>query len=1023
MTFSKNGNRAECASNAGFKVETSFSLEALAEKLSKEILNERDPFVPEILITPNYAQTAWLKQFIAKKNKICANIKSPSLDDFLREEIVAGTTNSKKDKHIFSSNALTLKIFKILQNRNSEAGKKFNFRENKDEDLIVLAKNLAKIFSDYQNSRPEMISFWQSSNPKYFDEKKIFAGTTISDDFREEYSRQKSLWKALKFKDGEVPALQFLKFLNDEIVPENSSFPRRIFIFATTTISKIQYDVLKKISEKTKVFFYFLEASKDLWTETKNARAQIKNSNEILGNELLTSWGKATKNLTNALIDDSKIDGEFDENVVPEEEKNLLQALQNRIRKNSTEKNFSEKKFDENDDSLLVHVAPSQLREVEILYDNLVKIFSKTAENFRAKNVLVMLPDVEKYAPLIHYVFDVRPFKFMISDTTKLENFPVIFAFFQILKIAEGDVKISEILELLENDAVAKKFDFDQEKDVPELQEILQKSNARWGISAKDREEKFREIFDKTPAGTTALSDAQKRFFSNNSWKFGMLRNALGIMLGDDPDAKKKLNFNAKNSEISINEIHKTETANLLGKFDKILSSIEKIHEEISDTKNKKTLEDWLKLFRKEIADKLLKFESSGEERKFRENLNSLEIAAKTANFSEKCSAKMAMNLLDSCSWEDEKNSGILRGKLTFCRLQPLRNIPADAIFVLGMDFRSFPRNPSKSSLNLVENWPQASFPSANWDFSERDKDLLLMLETLLSAKKILHFSYVSKEKEQPALPLDALISEAKKITGTAEKDAPNFVKIHRLHAFDESITFAKIAEKPSFKATSGTISARFLNGEKFPLNEEERKKFQEISLDDLQKFFTKPAEFFCKKRLNIFENYSKNEVSDEEPNEVLKLKKIVPEFFETLSGTAKNEGVSAENLISNAQIFTKEKFLTARAKGEISAFENPENAIDDFFPKNKDGSWKKDKFSWPILDIFKKAKSEKLDNLPAEKVSAEIEIASEKIVVFGLFKNVFSIPVSEEKIFVLFSWTKNKYVLQIFAIVAAALI
>src|SRR5204862_7270102 len=59
---------------------------------------------------------------------------------------------------------------------------------------------------------------------------------------------------------------------------------------------------------------------------------------------------------------------------------------------------------DPGDRSLVLHSCHSPMREVEVLYDQLLDCF-ETMPDLRPRDILVMTPEIEKYAPLIRGVF------------------------------------------------------------------------------------------------------------------------------------------------------------------------------------------------------------------------------------------------------------------------------------------------------------------------------------------------------------------------------------------------------------------------------------------------------------------------------------------------------------------------------------------------------------------------------------------------------------------------------------------
>src|SRR5690606_2570632 len=60
------------------------------------------------------------------------------------------------------------------------------------------------------------------------------------------------------------------------------------------------------------------------------------------------------------------------------------------------------------DDSVQIHSCHSAMREAEVLHDQLLDLFEKHAD-LSPTDVVVMTPDIEKYAPVIEAVFSSQP--------------------------------------------------------------------------------------------------------------------------------------------------------------------------------------------------------------------------------------------------------------------------------------------------------------------------------------------------------------------------------------------------------------------------------------------------------------------------------------------------------------------------------------------------------------------------------------------------------------------------------------
>ena len=68
--------------------------------------------------------------------------------------------------------------------------------------------------------------------------------------------------------------------------------------------------------------------------------------------------------------------------------------------------------WQEGDDSLRFHIAHNPQREVEVLHDQLLALFEQAARDGRPlapRDVIVMVPDIQTYAPHVQAVFGRLP--------------------------------------------------------------------------------------------------------------------------------------------------------------------------------------------------------------------------------------------------------------------------------------------------------------------------------------------------------------------------------------------------------------------------------------------------------------------------------------------------------------------------------------------------------------------------------------------------------------------------------------
>lgn len=137
------------------------------------------------------------------------------------------------------------------------------------------------------------------------------------------------------------------------------------------------------------------------------------------------------------------------------------------------------------------HIGHSPQREVEILHDQLLARFSADP-TLRPRDIIVMLPDINTYAPHIRAVFgqldrnDPRFIPFTLTDQGQRGRDPLLIALEHLLKLPDSRFAVSEVLDLLDVPALRARFAI-KESDLPTLHRWIEGAGIRWGLNAEQR--------------------------------------------------------------------------------------------------------------------------------------------------------------------------------------------------------------------------------------------------------------------------------------------------------------------------------------------------------------------------------------------------------------------------------------------------------------------------------------------------------------------------------------------------------
>jgi exodeoxyribonuclease V gamma subunit len=212
--------------------------------------------------------------------------------------------------------------------------------------------------------------------------------------------------------------------------------------------------------------------------------------------------------------------------------------------------------------------------------------------------------------------------------------------------------------------------------------------------------------------------------------------------------------------------------------------------------------------------------------------------------------------------------AGFLSGAITFCALKPMRSIPFRIVCLLGMNDTAYPRRDRAPEFDLIAQHRRPG------DRNSRVDDRALFLEALLSAREVFYLSYLGQSmRDNSALPPSVVVSELSEyIEQRFATSAEKFVVKHSLQAFsprnfgaDDKRCFSYSLDN----SAAGRIAAEdrhrpppFFDN---PLSEPDD-RWHEVDLGQLVDFFSHPAKFLLRKRLDIELPRDRQEIEDREP-------------------------------------------------------------------------------------------------------------------------------------------------------------
>ncbi|MCX8109809.1 MAG: exodeoxyribonuclease V subunit gamma, partial [Syntrophorhabdaceae bacterium] len=572
-----------------------------------------------------------------------------------------------------------------------------------------------------------------------------------------------------------------------------------------------------------------------------------------IGNPLLASMGRMGRDFFNVIIEDSTEYELFDE----PGEGNLLTTIQSDIyhlrwRGKDIEQAF----ISEDDISIQVHSCHSPMREVEVLYNNLLFLFERY-KDLRPKDIIVMTPNIETYAPFISAVFDGyyderTKIPYSIADRGAATESPVVNIFLKILNLLNGRFYASEVMDVIDDIYVKERFGL-KDRDIESILRWINDTNIRWGIDEKHRE----------AHGNPSFKD--------NSWQAGIERLLLGYAMSSKEEEPFK-------GILAYNDME----GDYVETFEHLLDFLLPLFEYSKEITNQYRLDEWAGILDGILDTFIAVNEDSVRDVQFiRETILNLKKIMVSAGFNRAVSFGLVLHYLKNRLNIREFSTGFITGGITFCEMLPMRSIPFKVVALIGMNNDTYPRESRPLGFDMIAKNPRRG------DRSLRDEDRYLFLEAILSARLCLYISYTGQSIKDnstilPSVLVSELLDYIEKGFYHPEKNPLNIIiKKHPLQAFSpryfqkDSNIFSYSQE--DYEAIT-VCKEKEYNERPFiitPLNEPAF-DFRNITNAELKRFFLHPVKYFFNNRLGIFLDEKSTTPKDEEPLELDNLDEFI---------------------------------------------------------------------------------------------------------------------------------------------------
>jgi exodeoxyribonuclease V gamma subunit len=845
-----------------------------------------DPFAAEVVSVPTRGVERWLTQRLStglgasgpdRLDGICANVDFPGPRRLLGDAVAAASgIDPDKDPWLPERSVWTL--LEVVDASLAEPWLE-TLREHLsvDDDArrarrFSAVRHVADLFNRYALLRPELVRAWARGEDAPAGS--LGAGAEAGPvAIPPEAAWQAELWRRLRARiDVPDPAERLeAACARLRVEPGVVDLPARLSVFGLTRLPAAHLQVLDALAAHRDVHLFLLHPSPALWGRIAPLGPVVRRADDptatLPRNRLLASWGNDARELQLVLAQ-AGARADHHHAIAADDTASLLQRIQAGVRDDAIPVGPPLRRMaDERprlapgDRSIEIHACHGRARQVEVVRDAILHLLDEDP-TLELRDVIVMCPDIEAFAPLIQATFGAgeavdedevqdgaRPpgLRVRLADRSLRQTNPVLNVVSTLIELAEQRLTASQVLDLADRDPVRRRFRFDDD-DVARIQDWVAASGIRWGLDAPHRKP---YKLDTLAAGT---------------WQAGLDRVLVGVTMTEDDQR-------LFGGVLPLDDVE-SGVIDLAGRFAELVDRLQAACDRLSGSK---PVAGWAEAIA-EAADALTDTPplETWQRAELDRILDAVVDEAGAAADTRLSLPEIRALLADRLQGRPTR-ANFRTGHLTICTLVPMRSVPHRVVCLLGLDDAVFPRKSPRDGDDLVLEDPHVG------DRDSRAEDRQQLLDALMAATDRLVITYTGNDERTnverpPAVPvgelLDVIDRTAVAHDGTSLRRA--VVVQHPLQPFDPRnfLAGALRGDAPwSFDRVTldgaRALDAPRVTAESFLPEPLQADPGPVLELDALVRFVERPARAFLRQRLGISVTDYHDEVADALPIEL----------------------------------------------------------------------------------------------------------------------------------------------------------
>ena len=831
-----------------------------------------DPFARELVAVPTRGMERWLTQSLSsvlgtsegRGDGVLANVAFPSPRALVDEAVALACGIDP------AHDGWGRTLWPLLDVVDGALGEPWlstladHLRDSRGGDAeerpprLVALQHLTQLYDRYALHRPGMLARWAAG------EDVDAAGTPLTPGT----AWQAELWRRLRERIvAPDPAARLrLACARIEKEPGLLELPERVALFGLTRLPGAHLSVLRAIAAGREVHLFALHPSPALWqnvessvvrrgaVQTTTRRAEDPTSS-LPANRLLASWGRDARELQLVLGG-----ADHDHLVAPAapQPATLLEHLQADVRADvrapgpPADGERDERPLLAGEDrSVEVHACHGRARQVEVLRDVVLHALSAD-ETLEPRDIIVLCPDIETFAPLIQASFGAgeleeagTDLRVRLADRALRQTNPVLGTLARLLELADARLTSAQALDLADREPVRRRFGLDDD-DLARLEDWTREAQIRWGLDGPHRE-------------PFKLAD-----LTANTWRAGIDRVLLGVSMSEEEQALLGGVLPLDDVESGAVELA-GRLAELVDRLASVVDRFAKSRPVGAWTEELATAADLLCAVGPQDA-----WQRGGLDRLL------ADLRESAAGSTAELELAEVRALLAGALAGRPTRANFRTGHLTFCTLSPMRSVPHRVVCLLGLDDDVFPRKAPRDGDDLILADPRVG------DQDGRTEDRQMLLDALMAAEDRLVVTYTGNDERTnvalpPAVPIGELLDVVDRtVRAPAGTTRERVTTRHPLQPFDPRVFTpgALSTPGPFGHDTADLAGARALVGPRtdpppFLPGPLQPPPGRTVELEALVRFVQHPARAFLQQRLGIRLSADEDDLPDALPIEL----------------------------------------------------------------------------------------------------------------------------------------------------------